>query len=215
MIQIQKFTFNPFQVNGFVCYEPGGPCLIVDPGCQGKTEEGMLEEFIGSRQLEPVAVITTHGHIDHILGVDFCKSRWKIPWHVHSGDQSLIRTATASAAIFGFELDKAPEPDHFLDGNNEFTLGSSCFSLLHVPGHSQGSVAIYYNEGKVLIAGDVLFAGSIGRTDLPGGNHAQLLSSIKNQLFVLPDDVVVWPGHGPSTTIGRERSENPYLQGVV
>lgn len=195
-----------------VCYEPSGACVIVDPGCNTPAEEQKLVEFINSTKLSPEAIINTHGHIDHILGVRFCQKKWNVKFFMHSGDLQQVKAAPSYADMFGLSMAEAPIPDGFLEDGDTFTLGEENLRIIHVPGHSPGSIAFYSENARFVIVGDVLFSGSIGRTDLPGGDFQTLISSIRGKLFQLPPDTIVWPGHGPSTTVGIEMAQNPYLQ---
>jgi glyoxylase-like metal-dependent hydrolase (beta-lactamase superfamily II) len=212
MVKLKQFSFNSFQVSSFVLYDQSGACLIIDPGCNNSAEQHELAVFISANQLRPQAIVNTHGHIDHLLGVDFCRQCWKIPFLIHKDDLPLVRTAPAYAGVFGLEMAVAPIPDSYLLDDQIFGFGESELRILHVPGHSPGSIAIFAAEDNFVITGDALFAGSIGRTDLPGGDADTLLRAIREKLFTLPDETIAWPGHGPSTTIGIEKVENPYLQ---
>jgi hydroxyacylglutathione hydrolase len=212
MVKFKQFSFNSFQVSTFVLYDQSGACLIIDPGCDSPAEQQVLINFISSNHLNPEAIVNTHGHIDHLLGVNFCRETWNIPFLIHQDDLPLVRTAPAYAGVFGLEMAAAPVPTGYLTDGQIFNFGQSELKILHVPGHSPGSIAIFAADGSFVITGDALFAGSIGRTDLPGGDFDTLISSIRDKLLALPDETHALPGHGPSTTIGKEKVENPYLQ---
>lgn len=212
MIKIEKFVFNPFQVNSFVLYTESGECFIADPSCQGDAEIKILEDFINENELIPTGVINTHGHVDHLPGVKYFKEKYQVPFYLSQEDEFLVNGAVEYGAVFGFYLEQPPLPDKHLKEGEVLILGDDEISLIHVPGHSPGSIVFYLKNESTLITGDVLFALSIGRTDLPGGNYGQLITGIKEKLLVLDDETLVYPGHGPATTIGQERKMNPFLQ---
>lgn len=212
-MKIEVFAFNPLQENTFVlCDENTGECAIVDPGCFNDNEFEQLKGFISVNNLKPVKLINTHCHFDHILGVERCRNEWKLKWEAHPGDSFLVENAPAKGMMFGFPVAPIAPIDVHLNESSVINFGNISLKIIYVPGHSPGSVCLYNEVDKVLIAGDVLFRGSIGRTDLEQGNYDTLVSGIKEKLLVLPDDVRVYPGHGPSTTIGDEKAMNPFLQ---
>lgn len=212
MLNIRSFTFNPFQENTYVIYNDKNECWIIDPGMHDNDELKLFSDFIIQQNLKPQAIINTHTHIDHILGVAALKDKYNIPFAIHKDDQPVLNGAAGSAMLFGFQFGPSPDVDFYLKENDTYDIGEDKLKILLVPGHSPGSIAFYYPEGKWVISGDALFYGSIGRTDLPGGNHQQLLDSIKSELFTLPDDTTVFSGHGPETTIAHEKQSNPFLQ---
>ncbi|MCB0697971.1 MAG: MBL fold metallo-hydrolase [Chitinophagaceae bacterium] len=211
MLYTQSFVFNPFQENTYIIYNEKNQCWIIDPGMNNNIEISHFFSFIEENKLIPQAIINTHAHIDHIFGVAAVKDRYKIPFGLHEKDLPVLKGAAGSAMLFGFDFNTTPEPDFFIDENKLIAVGNDKLHVLFVPGHSPGSVAFYYPEGKWAIAGDVLFSGSIGRTDLPGGNHNQLLTSIRTQLFTLPGETVIFSGHGPATKVSIEQQSNPFL----
>jgi hydroxyacylglutathione hydrolase len=212
-MKIEVFTFNPVQENTFVIYdETNGECAIIDPGCFNNSEFEQLTGFLSAYDLKPVKLINTHGHFDHIFGVERCRKAFDLKWEAHPGDAFWVENAPAKGALFGIKIDPVHPAEISLQHNDEIKIGNSTLKVIHVPGHSPGSICLYNEEDKTLIAGDVLFRGSIGRTDLEQGSHETLISEIKSKLLVLPNDVVVYPGHGPKTTIGYEKVNNPYLQ---
>jgi glyoxylase-like metal-dependent hydrolase (beta-lactamase superfamily II) len=160
----------------------------------------------------PQAIINTHTHIDHVFGVDAMKTKYNIPFSIHEKELPVLKNAPGSAMLFGFDFKNAPHPDHFIKETEALTLGSDELEVRFTPGHSPGSISLHYAHGKWIIGGDVLFNGSIGRTDLPGGNFEILITSIKTQFFTLPDDTTVYSGHGPATSIANEKKYNPFLQ---
>lgn len=213
MLYTESFVFNPFQENTYVIYNDERQCWIVDPGMNNSTEVSHFTDYIKRNQLVPQSIINTHAHLDHIFGVAAVKELYNIPFGIHAQEQPVLNNARGTAAMFGFEFGEAPKPDFYIEDGKTIKLGADEVEVHFVPGHSPGSVAFYFAAGKWVIAGDALFSGSIGRTDLPGGNHNQLIESIKTQLLTLPGDTVVWSGHGPSTTIETEKNYNPFLIG--
>jgi len=212
MITVKTFTFNSFQVNTYLLYDETGEALIIDPACESSTELEQLYTFISENNLKPVAITNTHGHIDHIVGVNDVKNTYNIPFKLHTDDNPLLENALYSAQIFGFNLETVPIIDEPLDSNSEIKFGNSTLKMFHVPGHAPGSICFYSEDDKFVIVGDVLFSGSIGRTDLPGGDYDLLISGIREKLFTLPGDTAVYSGHGPSTSIQQEHDTNPFLK---
>jgi glyoxylase-like metal-dependent hydrolase (beta-lactamase superfamily II) len=212
MLNLQAFVFNPFQENTYLLYNAKNECWIVDPGMYGPEETNHFIDFLTANKFKPQAIINTHTHIDHILGAQALIDAYKIPFGMHKTDIPVLNSAIASAALFGIELKKAPVPDFYIPDGKPLSLGVDDVEVRFTPGHSPGSIVFYYPEGKWVIGGDVLFAGSIGRTDLPGGDFNTLINSIRTQLFSLPFNTTVYPGHGPSTTIEIEKKHNPFLQ---
>ncbi len=210
-MEIKKLVFNNFAVNTFVLYDDTKECVIVDPGCLNTRENNILYDFIQSASLKPVLVINTHCHLDHVAGNKFIKETFNIPIYAHKDELSNLEQADAIGSSYGMPICTPPNVDKFIDESEDIKFGHSTLKILHVPGHSLGSIALFSEEDKFVIAGDVLFNGSIGRTDLNGGSLDELLDSIKNKLFTLKDEVTVYPGHGPSTTIGKELRSNPFL----
>lgn len=211
MLYIQSFVFNPFQENTYIIYNDEKQCWIVDPGMHNTVELRHFTDYISEHKLVPQSIINTHAHIDHIFGVAAVTDLYKIPFGIHEKDLPVLNSAQGAAAMFGFDFGAVPKADFYIKDNNPLPLGEDEVDVRFVPGHSPGSVAFYYKPGNWVIAGDALFNGSIGRTDLPGGNHNQLITSIKTQLLMLPEETRVHSGHGPYTTIGAEKSHNPFL----
>ncbi len=212
MLTLKSFTFNPFQENTYLILNDENECWIVDPGMYDTAETNELHAYIETQRLTPQAIINTHTHIDHIFGVQGLMERYSIPFSFHEKDLPVLQGAAGSAAVFGLDFGKAPAYHSFLKEKEKLLLGTDEVEVRFTPGHSPGSIVFYYPQGKWVIAGDVLFNGSIGRTDLPGGNFDTLIKSIREQLFTLPDDTTVYPGHGPSTRIGDEKMYNPFLK---
>ncbi|MBO6515953.1 MAG: MBL fold metallo-hydrolase [Bacteroidia bacterium] len=214
MIQLETFTFNPFQENTYVLWDETNECVIVDPGCYDASEQIRLSSFITDRGLTPVLLVNTHCHIDHIFGNAYCKNKFDIPLVYHKLDHVVLESGKNSAMLYGLHYDESPSADKYLVEGEKLEFGASSMDIVFTPGHSPGSVCLIAREEQFVIGGDVLFQLSIGRTDLPGGDHQTLLDSIQRELFVLPESMEVYPGHGPKTTIGFEKENNPFLQGL-
>jgi hydroxyacylglutathione hydrolase len=211
-MQIKIFIFNPFQVNTYLIYDDSGECVIIDAACYEKSEVSDILNFITEKKLRPKAILTTHGHVDHICGNYFIKEHFDLPVLMHKEDRYLIDAAVQYGNIFGFSIQQPPAPTGFLEQGDIFSFGISSLEIIHAPGHSPGSILFYSKEDHSLIVGDVLFSGSIGRTDLPKGNYETLINNINSKIMILPDETGVYPGHGDSTTVGREKETNPFLQ---
>lgn len=212
MLYLHSFVFNPFQENTYIISNDNNDCWIVDPGMYDNAETKQLIDFITEKKLTPKSIINTHTHLDHIFGVQALKGLYNIPFGIHKLDEPVLAGAKGSAMLFGFNFSNTPEADFYIDEANEIQLGTDKLAVFLTPGHSPGSICFYNKQEHWLIGGDVLFAGSIGRTDLPGGNYDVLLNSIKTSLWPLPDETVVHSGHGPLTKIGNEKASNPFLQ---
>ena len=202
--------FNAFQENTYVISDETNECVIVDPGCYDQDEKQELVDYISDNNLTVVKLLNTHCHIDHVLGNDFVKRKYNIKLYVHPTEEFVLNAQKILAPHYGFHAYQEAKPDSYLKEGDEVSFGKLAFAVLFVPGHSPGHIAFYCAREKVVIAGDVLFQGSVGRTDLPGGNHSTLIQSIHQQLFILPDDVTVYPGHGGETSIGIEKKTNPF-----
>ena len=211
MMNIEQFVFNPFRVNCYVLYEQSGDCIIVDPSVSDKSEQDLFTRFIENKSLRPLMIINTHGHVDHVAGIEFLKDKYAIKAGIHRDDLFLLNNAVEQGLFFGFRIKKPPSPDFYVEHNQIVSLTDSKLEIRHAPGHSPGSVILYSRSDNFVITGDVLFEGSIGRTDLPGGDYNTLLNSIKMEILSMPDETKVYPGHGPSTTVGDERRKNPFL----
>lgn len=213
MIQIQKFTFNLFSENTFVLWDDESKeSAIVDPGCSDSSEEQILEKFITENNLTVKYLINTHCHIDHILGCEFVKNKFNPIYYAPELDVPLLQNAKMQASIVGMDFSISILPDEYLTENTKLYLGKSELSFLFTPGHTPGEFCILIPEIKTCISGDVLFFDSIGRTDLWGGNFDTLIKSINEKLLTLPDETIIYPGHGESSTIGREKKLNPFLK---
>lgn len=210
-MQIKEFVFNPFQENTYVVYDETNECVIIDAGCYDQEEEVQLASFIAAKKLKPVALLNTHCHVDHVFGNAFIFKSYQLLPQIHELEQPILEAAPLICEAYGLTMSPSPGGEVSLKDKGVFRFGNSALKMIWVPGHSPGSICFYNEKDLVLIGGDVLFQGSIGRTDLPGGSAQTLLSSIQLRLFALPDEVVVYPGHGPQTTIGYEKKFNPFL----
>ena len=211
-MDLAVFTFNPFQENTYVLFDDTNECVIIDPGCSNASENAQLVDFIESKELKPVKLINTHCHIDHVLGNHFVAEKYNLPLISHKGETGVLAMQPQISTMYGIPYTPSPEITEFLDEGDIVSFGHSDLKVLFTPGHSPASISFYNEDTRTLIAGDVLFQGSIGRTDLPGGDFDTLAKSIKDKFYVLPDDVVVYPGHGPSTTIGVEKMSNGFVR---
>jgi hydroxyacylglutathione hydrolase len=212
MLTVQPFTFNPVQENTYVVYNEKRQCCIIDPGCYFASEEQELKEFIDQNELTPVFLLNTHCHLDHIFGNRFVSKAFGLVLHLNRLEQPVLEYGPVSGQKWQLPFDNYDGELKFLDEGDVVRLGDDELHVLFTPGHSPGSISFYSRENKVLISGDVLFHGSVGRTDLPGGDFAILEESIKTKLYTLPADTIVYPGHGDTTTIGDEMKGNPFVQ---
>lgn len=212
-MQIAIFQFSLFGINTYLVFDPDTKeCAIIDPGMSNPEEEQAIENFIAEKGLTLTQVINTHLHIDHVAGIPFLRRKYGAPVLAHEGDKMLGLKIRHQAAAFGLDLDLGEiEISEYLKDGDKIKIGNGELDVIAVPGHSKGSIALYDPQGKFLISGDALFKGSIGRTDLPGGDYRELIDSITSQLLSLPDETVVLPGHGPASTIGEEKQSNPFF----
>jgi len=211
-INIQSFTFNAFQENTYLLFDAKNQAIVVDPGCSNADEEQLLLNAITSKNLELKAILNTHCHIDHVFGNAFLKRHFDVAIYTHRGELQTLEGAKATAEMFGFKrYEPSPLPTKFVEENDILNFGDLTFNVLFVPGHSIAHIAFYNEENHLLLGGDVLFKGSFGRYDLPGGNLETLKASITEKFFALPNETIVYSGHGPITTIGEERTTNPIL----
>jgi glyoxylase-like metal-dependent hydrolase (beta-lactamase superfamily II) len=211
MLSVSYFTFNPFSENTYLITNEKNDCWIVDPGMYGAAEVKELTSFIAKNNLTPKSIINTHAHLDHIFGVNALKGEYDIQFGLHAQEKPVLEMGTATAAMFGFDFTDIPMVDFYISEREPLLLGDDALDVRFTPGHSPGSISYYYKPGNWVIGGDVLFSGSIGRTDLPGGDFDTLITSIKTQLLTLPDETTVYSGHGGATKIGHEKKYNPYL----
>ena len=206
------FTFNLFSENTFILWDDESrECAIVDPGCSDQSEEQKLSEFITDNNLSVKYLINTHCHIDHILGCEFVKSKFNPTYYAPELDIPLLQNAKMQASFVGMDFSISILPDDYLTEDKKIYIGKSELSFIFTPGHTPGEFCIYIPSIKSCITGDVLFFDSIGRTDLWGGNYDVLIKSINDKLLSLPEETIIYPGHGESSTIGREKKLNPFL----
>ena len=212
-MEIAIFQLSLFGINTYLVFDPEKKeCVIVDPGMTTREEEKAIENFIAEKGLSLISIINTHLHIDHVAGIPFLRKKYGSPILAHEGDKFLADGLKQQAKMFGLDLPVDNiEISEYIKAGDKIKIGNGVLEVIAVPGHSKGSVALYDPVGGWLISGDALFKGSIGRTDLPGGNYKELIDSIESELLSLPDDTVVFPGHGPSSTIGEEKQSNPFL----
>lgn len=210
-MQVQTFTFNDFSENSYILYAESKECVIIDPGCNNEAEQKALSEFISQNNLKPIHLLNTHCHIDHILGNKFVSDKYQLQLTSHKKEQAVLDVGQTTAMMYHIPYTKSPDITIFIDEGDQISFGNSVLDVLFTPGHSPASISFYNKEHHILIAGDVLFQGSIGRTDLPGGNFETLTRVIKSKFFTLPDETIVYPGHGGHTTIGIEKRTNPFF----
>lgn len=211
MFIVKQFTFNPVQENTYVIYNDSAACCIIDPGCYSDHERNELKLFILDSKLEPKYLLNTHCHLDHIFGNRFIHETFGLDLYIHANEKPVLDRGPESGLKWGLPFLNYEGNLKYLSEYDTISLGTDRFTILYTPGHSPGSISFYCEEQKFVISGDVLFEGSIGRTDIPGADHHTLMNSIFSRLMILPDDVTVYPGHGSPTTIGHERTNNPFL----
>ena len=214
MLHIQSFTFNPVQENTYVLYNEKGQACIIDPGCYFSSEEQALKGFMEASNVTPVLLLNTHCHLDHIFGNRFVHKTYGLSLHLHPLEKQVLDLGSASGQLWGLPFDNYEGELVYMNEGEPIRLGDDVLEILFTPGHSPGSVCFYSKAHKFLIGGDVLFNGSVGRTDQPGGDFKTLEQSIKSKQYTLPGDVIVYPAHGDSTTISREMKTNPFVKGA-
>ena len=211
MLKIKSFEFSPIQENTYVLYNEFNQCAIIDPGCYFDDEKKELENFIKKMDLKPILLLNTHCHLDHVFGNKFVAETFDLILHIHEKEKLVLDFAPVSGLTYNMPFDNYNGELNYLSENESIKIGNDTMKVLLTPGHSPGSISFYSEENNFVISGDALFNRSIGRTDLPGGNHAMLITSIKEQLFTLPDETNVYSGHGPYTTIEAEKKHNPFF----
>ncbi len=211
MLQVKSFTFNDFYENTYIIFDETKDCVIIDPGCNNDEERKTLSTFISQNELTPVHLLNTHCHIDHILGNKYVADKYGLTLVCHKGEVPVLEFGPQTAAMYHISYEKSPPIEIFVDEGDTISFGNTSLEILFTPGHSPASISLYNKQSNILIAGDVLFQGSIGRTDLPGGNFEVLIRMIKSKFMTLPDETIVYCGHGEQTTIGIEKRTNPFL----
>jgi glyoxylase-like metal-dependent hydrolase (beta-lactamase superfamily II) len=210
-LKVQAFALNDFAENTYLLYDSSLECVIIDPGCSNANEQKIISSFIKNNALKPVKLINTHCHIDHILGVDFIKSTYQLKLGIHPLEEAVMLAGAEYSRLWNINYTPATH-DYFINEGDQIMFGNGqLLDVLFTPGHSPGSICFYNKANDLVIGGDVLFRQSVGRWDLPGGNQATLLNSIREQLLTLPDHTTVYCGHGTPTTIGHERAHNPFI----
>ena len=211
-MNIDILPINPWQENTYILSDESKECVIIDPGCLSPEERESVAAFIEEKGYKPVRLLQTHMHLDHVFGSKYIADKYDLKLEAHKDDEFWGEQTVEYAANFGMQLDANPPAiGNYLNEGDVVKFGNSALEVIHVPGHSPGGIVFYSKSDKMAIVGDVLFRESIGRADLPGGNFETLVSSIKSKLLVLDDDVAIYPGHGPASTIGHERANNPFL----
>ncbi|MEP7373528.1 MAG: MBL fold metallo-hydrolase [Chitinophagaceae bacterium] len=212
MLSLKSFTFSPIQENTYVLYNEKKECCIIDPGCYFAEERAVLKDYIEKAGLKPVLLLNTHCHLDHIFGNKFVHETWNLTLHIHEKEKPVLERAPIAGKTWQLPFDNYEGELALIKEGETIKVGDEELEIRFTPGHSPGSVIFYHEAGRFVIGGDVLFNGSIGRTDLPGGDYDTLINSIQTQLFTLPDETKVYSGHGSLTTIGFEKMNNPYVK---
>ena len=211
-MNIKSFTFNPFQENTYIIWDKTKECIIIDPGCYNHNERKELIDFILNNQLTPKKLINTHCHIDHILGNKFVSDYFKLDLYAHKNELDILNMSKETANAYGLiDYQASPEINCLINEGDIISFGEVSLDILFTPGHSPGHISLLNREEKIIISGDVIFQGSIGRTDLPGGDFNILIKSIKEKILTLNDETTIYSGHGPNTKIGKEKISNPFL----
>jgi len=214
MITIQNFCFNAFQENTYVLYNEFKEAIIVDPGCYTRIEEKILSDFIRKENLKPSLLFNTHCHLDHVFGNNFIHETYGLTPILHANEQIILDRLPEAAAKYGITVEAYKGPIQYIEDQALISLGQDRFKVLFTPGHSPGSICFYHEEQNFIIDGDLIFKDSVGRTDFPGCNAQDLIKSIREQIFPLPDNLSIYSGHGPATTWGREKEHNPYIKHI-
>lgn len=211
MVHIKIFSFNPVEENTYLLYDENKECCIIDPGCYTAAERQVLQDYITENGLKPALLLNTHCHFDHAFGNKFIHDTYGLDLHIHEKEKIMLEYASRSAQGYGLLLENYEGPVHTLKENDSVRVGEDELKVLFIPGHSPGHIVFYCEKQGFVIGGDVLFKGSVGRTDIPFGDFDQLVDGIRSKLLVLPEETVVYPGHGEKTTIGYEKRNNPFL----
>ncbi len=212
-MKYKAFIFSPFQENTYVLYDETGECIVIDPGNFSSMENAQLDAFFKENDLKLTAIVNTHNHLDHIFGLKYLVDTYGVDFVCHENEVPWIDNFRVTCNSYGLNIDyDAPQPTKLIEHNDVYKFGNTELKVILVPGHSAGGLAFYNEKEGLLFCGDILFQGSIGRTDLPGGNYEQLISGIKEKLFVLPDETQVFSGHGNKTSIGVEKKSNPFFK---
>ena len=205
-------VFNPIQVNTYILADNKGECAIIDCGCYDDSEFGRLVKFIDDKRLTPVLLLNTHCHLDHLFGNSFIFKKYNLLTKACQDEEQNRLSAVEHASLFGLSMQSPPAVGEFITDTHNLTFGNTTLRSIYVPGHTAGSIAFYSESNGCVFTGDALFEGSIGRTDLQGGDYDTLIQSIKTRLFTLPPDTIVFPGHGSESSISREKNNNPFFK---
>lgn len=211
MIRIESLVFNSFQVNTYLVIDEEGSCLVVDPAFYSPEEEAFFDRHISEKGLTLIGQINTHCHVDHVLGVRYIQKKYRLPLRAHENESGLLNNAPLMGEVYGLKVEPIAKIDEKVSDEDLIPLNGLALRAISVPGHSPGSLSFYSQEGGFVITGDALFHGSIGRTDLPGGDYDTLIHSIRSRLLTLPPETIVYPGHGDPSSIGDEANGNPFL----
>ncbi|MBL0355940.1 MAG: MBL fold metallo-hydrolase [Chitinophagaceae bacterium] len=211
MLNVKSFVFSPIQENTYVLYNETDECIIIDPGCYFDEEKDQLKAFVDKTRLKPTMLLNTHCHLDHVFGNKFVAETYGLTLQLHETEKQVLAFAPASGLMWNMPFDNYDGGFIYLKEGDMIKLGNDELKVIEAPGHSPGHICFYCEKQHFIIGGDVLFRGSIGRTDLPGGDFETLIKNIRSKLFVLPDDTVVYSGHGEPTSIGEEKRSNPFL----
>jgi len=212
MLTVKTFIFNPVQENSYVLYNEKKQCCIIDPGCYFEKEREELKSFIEKGGLHPIILLNTHCHLDHVFGNKFVSDTWGLTLHIHEKEKPVLDFGPASGEMWQLPFENYEGELVFIKEGSQIKIGDDILEVRFVPGHSPGHICFYDEKDGFAISGDVLFNGSIGRTDLPGGDFDTLIGSIQTQLFTLPDETKIYSGHGPMTTVGFEKQNNPFVK---
>lgn len=210
---VKSFVFSPFQENTYVLSDGTGEAVIIDPGCYEQTEKETLSRYIDDHKLTVRHLLLTHAHLDHVFGCAFVKRKYGVKLHLHERDMVIFNDVPTRCQLYGLRGFEPTEVDEYLHAHDLIRFGNTTLSVIYVPGHAPGHVAFVNHAGRYVVSGDVLFRGSIGRTDFPFCSHPDLINSIRTEMYALPDDYTVYAGHMEPTTIGHEKRTNPFVKG--
>lgn len=211
MAKLKRFVFNDFQTNCYILYDASYEAVIIDGGANSHSELKQLHDFIEENHLIPKYIMNTHGHLDHVCGNYYLESHYRIPILMNFEDNFLVDNSLVLAERFGYTIEQPPRPDKNIKDHEILKFGDTKIQVIACPGHSPGGVAFYVPDDGIIITGDTIFMESVGRVDLPGGNYDQLMESIIKRIFTLPSETIIYPGHGPDTTVGDEKKYNPFF----